>query len=152
MSWPSTYPVPSVGSSNPQSIRMVVDFPAPFGPRKPETSPFLMVKSTWATARILPNRFVNPFVTMAYTSRSESGIERPRVNGRVNTGSFCTLSHDDFGVCGHPRLEQALAVVQADLDTEDQVDPLLLGLDGPWSELGLRADLDHLPFEFAFRE
>src|SRR5207249_11459884 len=37
---------PSVGSRIPQSIRSVVDFPAPLGPRKPYSSPPLDRKST----------------------------------------------------------------------------------------------------------
>ena len=36
---PPTMPSPEVGRRMPQSIRMVVDFPAPFGPRKPKISP-----------------------------------------------------------------------------------------------------------------
>ena len=34
-SWPATRAVPEVGVSNVQSIFTMVDFPAPFGPRKP---------------------------------------------------------------------------------------------------------------------
>ena len=39
MSCPATCPLPEVGVMMPQSMRMVVDFPAPFGPRKPKISP-----------------------------------------------------------------------------------------------------------------
>ena len=39
-SYPATCARPEVGFSRPQSMRMVVDLPAPFGPRKPKTSPF----------------------------------------------------------------------------------------------------------------
>jgi hypothetical protein len=36
---PLTTTWPAVGSSRPAIIRIVVDFPAPFGPRKPVTIP-----------------------------------------------------------------------------------------------------------------
>ena len=39
MSWPFTLAVPEVGARKPVSIFIVVDFPAPFGPRNPSTSP-----------------------------------------------------------------------------------------------------------------
>ena len=39
MSWPQMLPVPLVGVMNPASMRIVVDLPAPLGPRKPRTSP-----------------------------------------------------------------------------------------------------------------
>jgi hypothetical protein len=35
MSWPSTCPDPDVGVESVHSMRTVVDFPAPFGPRNP---------------------------------------------------------------------------------------------------------------------
>jgi len=39
MSKPLTVAEPALEDSRPQSIRIVVDFPAPFGPRKPKISP-----------------------------------------------------------------------------------------------------------------
>ncbi len=39
MSRPPTVALPEVGFSRPQSMRMVVDLPAPLGPRKPKISP-----------------------------------------------------------------------------------------------------------------
>jgi len=38
--------VPDVGRSRPMIIRMVVDLPAPFGPRNPVTDPGAMVELT----------------------------------------------------------------------------------------------------------
>jgi hypothetical protein len=40
-----------LGASTPQSICMVVDLPAPFGPRKPSTSPRPSVKLRLSTAQ-----------------------------------------------------------------------------------------------------
>src|SRR5262245_13041808 len=41
----------------PVTMRMVVDLPAPFGPRKPSTSPRSTEKDTPSTARFAPNAF-----------------------------------------------------------------------------------------------
>jgi hypothetical protein len=38
----------------PVTMRMVVDFPAPLGPRNPRTSPFLTVKERLLTASLVP--------------------------------------------------------------------------------------------------
>ena len=43
-----------VGRSRPSSMRMVVDFPAPFGPRKPVTRPGSTVKEMPSTAVRVP--------------------------------------------------------------------------------------------------
>jgi hypothetical protein len=48
---------PADGGINPVSIRIVVDLPAPFGPRNPKTSPFSTVKEIPFTAVILPNDY-----------------------------------------------------------------------------------------------
>src|SRR5260370_34655841 len=57
MSWPPTDTLPSVGGMKPVIIRMVVDFPAPFGPRKPSTSPRSTENDTPSTARFGPKVF-----------------------------------------------------------------------------------------------
>src|SRR5882672_10221230 len=44
---------------NPVIMRMVVDFPAPFGPRKPSTSPRSTVNEMPSTARFGPNAFTS---------------------------------------------------------------------------------------------
>src|SRR6516164_5378554 len=54
---PATSACPDVGRSNPQRIRMVVDLPEPFGPRKPKISPRRASKLTLSTAMNVPNRF-----------------------------------------------------------------------------------------------
>src|SRR6266567_538667 len=56
-SMPPTLADPDVGASRPQRIRMVVDFPAPFGPKKPKISPGATRIDTWSTATKSPNRF-----------------------------------------------------------------------------------------------
>ena len=63
---PFTDPLPAVGVNNPHSIRMVVDFPAPFGPRKPKISPFATFSETWSTATNDPNFFTRSSISTAH--------------------------------------------------------------------------------------
>ena len=56
---PSTSAVPDVGRSRPMTTRMVVDFPAPLGPRKPVTVPALASKVRSSTARSEPCSLVS---------------------------------------------------------------------------------------------
>src|ERR671913_1574967 len=53
---PSTRAVPLVGASNPHSMRIVVDFPAPLLPRKPKISPLRTWNETSSTAVNAPKR------------------------------------------------------------------------------------------------
>ena len=55
--------VPAVGGRKPVIIRMVVDFPAPFGPRKPRTSPAATEKDTPFTAWNEPKSFFRFFTS-----------------------------------------------------------------------------------------
>ena len=54
ISKPPTVTVPAEGGMNPVIMRMVVDLPAPFGPRKPSTSPRSTENETPSTARFVP--------------------------------------------------------------------------------------------------
>jgi len=49
---------PLVGLSSPAIIRIVVDFPAPFGPRKPVTMPGWTTKLNPSTANLVPYRLL----------------------------------------------------------------------------------------------
>ena len=51
---PLTRTVPLVGRSRPSITRMVVDFPAPFGPRNPVTTPGSTTKLSRSTAVLSP--------------------------------------------------------------------------------------------------
>src|SRR3954447_10495960 len=57
--------VPAVGIMNPASIRIVVDLPAPFGPRNPSTSPRRTLKDTLSTAVKLPKHLVSPSISIS---------------------------------------------------------------------------------------
>src|SRR5213083_1126651 len=56
---PATEAVPSLGARIPHSMRMTVDFPEPFGPRKPKIEPLATESVTWSTAVKEPNRLVS---------------------------------------------------------------------------------------------
>src|SRR5712691_6022456 len=51
---PHTETVPELGGIKPVIMRMVVDLPAPLGPRNPRTSPLATSKETASTARFCP--------------------------------------------------------------------------------------------------
>src|ERR1019366_8962325 len=56
---PDTKAWPAVGVRSPQIIRIVVDLPHPFGPKKPKTSPLRTPSEMSSTATNVPNRFVS---------------------------------------------------------------------------------------------
>ena len=58
MEWPHTRASPELGVMNPVIMRMVVDLPAPLGPRKPSTSPGLTVNDRSLTAYFGPKCLV----------------------------------------------------------------------------------------------
>jgi hypothetical protein len=66
MSKPLMIAVPAVGGRRVVNIRISVDFPAPFGPSRPKTSPASTSKVTPSTAVKSPN-----FLTMLRTSMAE---------------------------------------------------------------------------------
>src|SRR6188472_954157 len=51
---------PSVGRSRPTIIRIVVDLPAPLGPRKPVTTPGRTENVTWSTTVVPAYALVKP--------------------------------------------------------------------------------------------
>src|SRR5436309_945251 len=64
-SCPPTSAVPDVGGSSVVSMRMSVDFPAPFGPSRPKISPVPTVKLMPFTAVNSPNFLTIPRTSMA---------------------------------------------------------------------------------------
>src|ERR1700722_3696690 len=93
---------PSVGGETQPSMRMVEDFPAPFGPRKPNASPRKISKSIPSTAVKLPNRFVRP------RARTRTSGTRRRIPGSVTDAErFCGLSHGELVGTGKVQQGQA---------------------------------------------
>ena len=75
---PRTLNLPELGRINPSNIRMVVVFPAPFGPSQPKTSPGWMWKLTRSTAVKSPKRLVSSSAmtgSTATVSVGSMGIE-----------------------------------------------------------------------------
>src|SRR5262245_7121465 len=64
-SWPATHADPEVGRASVHSILIVVDLPAPLGPRKPNVSPTGTSKSMPRTALISPKFLVRPATVIA---------------------------------------------------------------------------------------
>src|SRR3954453_10399499 len=85
MSYPATVAAPDVGSTSVHSILMVVDLPAPLGPRKPKTSPEATSKSTPSTATRSSYVFVRALRTTAgFTFRTVVDMTVPdRVHSAV---------------------------------------------------------------------
>src|SRR6266576_6655706 len=76
-SWPATRADPDVGRASVHSILIVVDLPAPFGPRKPNVSPGLTSKSIPRTASISPYRLVSPLTRTAGWPAGDAPPARP---------------------------------------------------------------------------
>src|SRR5262245_38810239 len=78
-SMPNTRARPLVGRMRSRRVRIVVVLPAPFGPRKPKTSPSLTVRSTSMTPRCSPYDLVSFSVWMtAVMCLSLSFLPAPR--------------------------------------------------------------------------
>ena len=57
---PSTSARPALGVTKPRAARIVVDFPAPFDPRKPVTLPSSAVKLALSSTVLRPKHLVRP--------------------------------------------------------------------------------------------
>src|SRR6516164_7282504 len=76
---PSSSILPAVGASSPVSILMVVDLPAPFGPRKPKNCPASTRRLIASTALNEPNVRVSPSVRIATSLIRADRFRHPRV-------------------------------------------------------------------------
>src|SRR3954454_15976085 len=68
-------------------MRIVVDLPAPFGPRNPVTVPASTVKSAWSTATRSPYRLVSPTARIMRCSSRSGGARPPRARGALGRGA-----------------------------------------------------------------
>ena len=75
--------LPEVGASRPVSILMVVDLPAPLGPRKPKNWPGATVRLTSWTAVNSPKRRVRPVVETAGIMWVKNTLATMRVSRKV---------------------------------------------------------------------
>src|SRR5262245_31769674 len=88
-SCPATRTAPALGVRNPVTIFIVVDLPAPLGPRKPRTSPLATSKDTPSTALRGPKCFARPRISIIALMEREKGpgtqgTSREPVPGRGN--------------------------------------------------------------------
>ena len=74
---PSTVAVPLVAGRNPVKMRIVVVFPAPFGPKKPTTSPSAASNEAPDTAECRPKRLVrlSTLIILGIESRFACAID-----------------------------------------------------------------------------
>src|SRR5580704_5656416 len=89
---------PLVGASRPRIIRIVVDLPAPLGPRKPVTIPGCTVNVRSSTASFAPNRLVSPRASIMYSDLhqvaevDDTDADPPRASTlRVNLGHLSVI-------------------------------------------------------------
>jgi hypothetical protein len=70
-------------------MRMVVDLPEPFGPRKPYTLARGTLRSTWSTATSAPKRLVSPRARIASSASGAlcGRCRRHRVQNSTRTGT-----------------------------------------------------------------
>src|SRR6266540_1807646 len=73
--------LPAVGATRPRSVRKVVVFPAPLGPRNPTTVP-------WSTSTTSPNRLVSP--SMVMTGIASSSVPAGLLVGADGVGDAGT--------------------------------------------------------------
>src|ERR1700733_10249845 len=72
--YPATVAEPEVGAISVPSVRTVVVFPAPFGPRKPRTSPWPISNERSANATRSPKRLPSPLTASAAGSGGAAGF------------------------------------------------------------------------------
>ena len=82
-------------------MRIVVVFPAPFGPRRPRIRPGEAEKEALSTASTLSNRLVTPSTLSTGMNSKEvggQGIEKPepKIQSGRTTGSFAYAFLDAF--------------------------------------------------------
>src|SRR6266481_16431 len=88
---PPTVARPEVGASSPHRMRIVVDFPAPLGPRKPKTSPCATSSETLSTATKSPKRFTR------FSRRTAGPVVLGDTFGLVTLGFFLMNErHENF--------------------------------------------------------
>src|SRR5215469_9183758 len=96
-STPPMKAVPAVGRSRPTIILMVVDLPAPFGPRKPKNSPRRTTRLSPLTAVFLPKVLERPQAAIA---ASGGGNGRPLCGSGKAAGAGCWLGYIVEGPAG----------------------------------------------------
>src|ERR1043166_8771473 len=79
---PATDAVPEVGGRKHVRTRIVVVFPAPFGPRKPTIWPFSTSNEILSTATLRAYRFVRPSTLIILRILGTNGVSRCHLGTR----------------------------------------------------------------------
>src|SRR5437867_8213175 len=105
---PSIKMRPRSGCSSPATMRRIVDFPDPLGPRKVKNSPRRTDKESSSAACVEPNRFETPSIVriswvtaaVAWSSAAEFGDGRlqrylncPGAGGKIHRSKIGALMH-----------------------------------------------------------
>src|SRR6266480_5232738 len=88
---PHTETLPALGGMKPVIMRIVVDLPAPLGPRNPSTSPFPTSKETPSTARFGPKdllRFSTLITASLQKTHTQTGTARLKFPAGVGGTGF----------------------------------------------------------------
>src|SRR5579885_31898 len=120
---PLTEALPEVGRSSPQSIRIVVDLPAPLGPRKPKISPLATCSETWSTATNSPKVLTRSWISTAWpfgeplcgTLHLPNGLDEGAFEVRGGGGllhGFRRLAADEPAAVHHAHPIAALGFIQ----------------------------------------
>src|SRR6202012_3498017 len=100
MSWPSTMARPTVGTTRPMIIAMVVVLPAPLPPSRPTVQPFGTTKFTSSTAQCAPYFLQRSSTAMAGATSVPVGLDECINTGGAAAGTgvaFC--SGADGSIC-----------------------------------------------------
>src|SRR5262245_49094771 len=127
---PSTSALPVANGISPQSARMSVVFPDPFGPSSPNTSPRSTANDTSLTAVKSPN------LMLAFSMESAAAISLGLRRVEEHLGR-------------HAGLEHAVRIGHLHLHGEHLVPPFIHRLHVPRGELANRGDVRHPPGELA---
>src|SRR5262249_30734308 len=119
---PPTLTVPVVGKSSPQSILMVVVLPAPFGPRKANSSPSGAVRFRSCTATFGPYRLVTFVISIMWNEPVKPTDSDPwalialilTLQPQRLALAGCLLPHHLAVAHPHPRLRRRLVAAVLD--------------------------------------
>src|SRR5258706_15014079 len=103
---------PSVGGMKPVIMRMVVDLPAPFGPRKPSTSPRSTLNEMPSTARLAPKLLTRPSIFIMAADYRRIGTLKSLLHWRIRHEN-CSLYFRGGGTGGFPGHRRAAVSGQA---------------------------------------
>src|SRR6266700_618614 len=96
--------MPRSGASRPSMIRIVVDFPDPFGPRKPVTTPGRTSKLSASTARTRPYRLVSPRASIIVSLHRGFSAGAALADEWPQVGTLGITADETAGVSWYARL------------------------------------------------